>query len=80
MIPTRRKRQQVAKEYGFSTHFLDSVSAGLRKYPERYPNATIQDGRVAIIDVEMMLDFIKFRSALEAGVNVPAFNREEYQR
>ena len=36
--------------------------------------------RLGLIDVEMMLDFIKFRSALEAGVNVPAFNREEYQR
>ena len=80
MIPTRRKRQKVATEYGFSDRFMQEVSAGMRKYPERYPNATIQDGRVAIIDVEMMLDFIKFRSALEAGVNVPAFNREEYQR
>ena len=80
MIPTRRKHKKVAFVYVFSDRFMQELSAGMRKYPERYPNATIQDGRVAIIDVEMMLDFIKFRSALEAGVNVPAFNREEYQR
>lgn len=79
MIPTRRKRQQVAKEYGFSTHFLDSVSAGLRKYPERYPNGVISSGHVAVIDVEMMLDWIKYREALDAGVQVPKFNRAEYQ-
>lgn len=79
MIPTRRKRQQVAKEYGFSLHFLDTVAAGFRKYPERYPNGVISSGHVAVIDVEMMLDWIKYRDALEAGVSVPAFNREEYQ-
>ena len=80
MIPTRRKRQKVATEYGFSDRFMQEVSAGMRKYPERYPNATIQDGRCCIIDVEMMLDYIKYRSALDTGVNVPAFNREDYQR
>lgn len=79
MIPTRRKRQQIAKEYGFSRHFMDLVSTGLRQYPERYPNGVISSGHVAIIDVEMMLDWIKYRDALDIGSPVPAFNRADYQ-
>lgn len=79
MIPTRRKRQQICKEYGFSLHFMDKVAAGLRKYPERYPNGVISSGHVTIIDLEMFLDWIKYRDALEAGVQVPEFRREEYQ-
>lgn len=80
MIPTRRKRQKIADEYGFSMHFMDNVAAGLRKYPDRYPNGVISSGHVAIIDLEMMLDWIKYRDALDAGVNVPEFKREEYQK
>lgn len=79
MIPTRRKRQKIADEYGFSLHFMDNVAAGLRKYPDRYPNGIISSGHVAIIDVEMMLDWIKYRDALEAGISIPAFDRAEYQ-
>ncbi len=79
MIPTRRKRQQICKEYGFSLHFMDKVTAGLRKYPERYPNGVISSGHVTVIDTEMMLDWIKYRDALGAGVQVPEFRREEYQ-
>lgn len=79
MLPTRRKRQQVAKEYGFSLHFMDLVERGLRKYPDRYFNGVIASGHMTIIDVEMMLDWIKYRDALDSGVNVPEFNRAEYQ-
>lgn len=79
MIPTRRKRQQICKEMGFSLHFMDKVATGLRKYPERYPNGIINSGHVTVVDVEMMLDWIKYREALETGIPVPPFNREEYQ-
>ena len=58
---------------------MQEASAGMRKYPERYPLATIQDGRTCILDVEMFLDYIRYRSALERGIAVPPFNREEYQ-
>lgn len=80
MIPTRRKRQRISEEMGLSLHFLDKVAVGFRKYPERYPNGIIQSGHMAIIDVEMMLDWIKYRDALDAGAEVPAFKREEYQQ
>lgn len=79
MIPTRRKRQQICKEYGFSLNFMDKVATGLRRYPERYPNAVISSGHVTVIDVEMMLDWIKYREALEVGAPVPSFKREAYQ-
>lgn len=79
MIPTRRKRQQICKEMGFSLHFMDLAAAGMRKYPERYPNAVISSGHVAVIDVEMFLDWIKYREALEIGAPVPQFRREDYQ-
>jgi len=79
MIPTRRKRQAIAKDFGFSTHFMDLVTIGLRKYPERYPNGVISSGHVSVIDVEMMLDWIKYRDALSAKVPVPPFRREDYQ-
>jgi len=79
MIPTRRKRQQICKEYGFSLHFMDKVATGLRKYPERYPNGVISSGHVTVIDTEMMLDWIKYRDALDAKVPVPPFRREDYQ-
>lgn len=79
MIPTRRKRQQICKEYGFSLHFMDKVATGLRKYPDRYPNGVISSGHVAVIDVEMMLDWLKYRESLEVGAQVPPFRREEYQ-
>lgn len=80
MIPTRRKRQKIAEEYGFSLHFMDIVEKGLRKYPIRYFNGVIRSGHMTIIDVEMMLDWIKYRDALDAGVSVPEFKREEYQK
>ena len=79
MLPTRRKRQQIYKEYGFSLHFMDKVAVGLRKYPERYPNGIISSGHVTVVDVEMMLDWIKYREALDVGAPVPDFKREEYQ-
>jgi hypothetical protein len=79
MIPTRRKRQKICEEYGFSLHFMDKVATGLRKYPERYPNAVISSGHVTVIDTEMMLDWIKYRDALDAKVPVPPFRREDYQ-
>lgn len=79
MLPTRRKRQQICKEYGFSLHFMDKVATGLRKYPERYPNGVISSGHVTVIDTEMMLDWIKYRDALDAKVPVPPFRREDYQ-
>lgn len=79
-IPTRRKRQQIAKDFGFSVAFTQKVVDGLKKYPERYPNGVISSGHIAIVDVEMMLDWIKYRDALSRGVKVPAFRREDYQK
>ena len=79
MIPTRRKRQKICEEYGFSLHFMDKVATGLRKYPERYPNGVISSGHVTVIDTEMMLDWIKYRDALDANAPVPPFRREDYQ-
>ena len=79
MIPTRRKRQVIAKDFGFSPHFMDLVTIGLRKYPERYPNGVISSGHVSIIDVEMMLDWIKYRDALSIGQAIPPFRREDYR-
>ncbi len=79
MLPTRRKRQRICDEMGFSLHFMDKAAAGLRKYPERYPNAVISSGHVTVIDVEMFLDWIKYREALEVGAPVPDFKREAYQ-
>ena len=78
-IPTRRKRQAIARDFGFSPHFMGKVTIGLRKYPNRYPNGVISSGHVSIIDVEMMLDWIKFRDALEVGSDVPPFRREDYR-
>ena len=78
MLPTRRKRQKVEQEMGLSLHFMDKVTEGLRRYPKRYPNGAITSGHVTIIDVEMMLDWIKYREALDQGVPVPDFRREEY--
>ena len=79
MIPTRRKRQRICEEMGFSLHFMDKAAAGLRKYPDRYPNAVIRSGHVTVFDVEMFLDWLKYREALEVGAPVPDFNREAYQ-
>ena len=79
MLPTRRKRQRICEEMGFSLHFMDKAAAGLRKYPDRYPNAVIRSGHVTVIDVEMMLDWLKYREALEVGAPVPDFKREAYQ-
>lgn len=79
MIPTRRKRQRICEEYGFSLHFMDKVAKGLRAYPDRYLNGVINSGHVTVIDVEMMLDWLKYRDALEVGAPVPPFRREDYQ-
>ena len=79
MIATRWKRQKIATEFGFSLHFLDKVTTGLRKFPDRYPNGVISSGHMTVIDVEMMLDWIKHREALERGSPVPQFRRESYQ-
>lgn len=79
MIATRWKRQKIAEEFGFSLHFLDKVSNGLRKFPERYPNGVISSGHMTVIDVEMMLDWIKHREALDRGSPVPQFRREDYK-
>lgn len=76
---TYRRRKQLMQEQDFSVKFLDTATAGLRKYPERYPNAIIQSGRIVLIDTEMLWDWIKFRDALEAQAPVPPFRREEYQ-
>lgn len=78
-LPTRRKRTAIAKDFGFSPHFMDTVTIGLRKYPNRYPNGVISSGHVSVIDVEMMLDWIKYRDALAVGSEVPPFRREDYQ-
>lgn len=79
MIPTRRKRQRICEEMGFSLHFMDKAAVGMRKHPDRYPNAVISSGHVTVIDVEMFLDWIKYREALETGTQIPPFRREEYQ-
>lgn len=76
---TYRKRQALAAEFGFTLHMMDKITKGLRKYPERYPNAVISSGLFAILDREMVLDWIKYRDALDAKVPVPPFRREEYQ-
>ena len=80
MIPTRRRRQQVMREFGFCENFMNSIVKGLQTYPERYPNAVIRSGRLSFIDLEMMFDWIKYRNALDVGASVPPFRREEYQR
>jgi hypothetical protein len=64
---------------GFSLHFMDKAAAGMRKYPDRYPNGVISSGHVTVFDVEMFLDWIKYREALETGTQIPPFRREEYQ-
>ena len=79
MIPTRRKRQKICEDMGFSRHFMDLAATGMRKYPERYPNGVITSGHVTIFDVEMFMDWIKYRDALSAKVPVPPFRREDYQ-
>lgn len=80
MIPTRRRRGHVMKEFGFSSSCMDMLEAGLRQHPERYgTNAVIRDGRISIIDMEALYDWIKYRGALNIGVPVPPFRREEYQ-
>ena len=79
MIPTRRKRQRICEEMGFSLHFMDKAAVGMRKHPDRYPNGVISSGQVTVFDVEMFLDWIKYREALETGTQIPPFRREEYQ-
>jgi hypothetical protein len=79
MIPTRRKRQRICEEMGFSLHFMDKAAAGIRKYPDSYPNGVISSGHVTIFDVEMFLDWLKYRESLEIGAPVPEFKREEYR-
>lgn len=78
-IPTRRRRQQIIDEYGFSSAFMDIAVSGLRKYPDRYRNAVIRSGKTTMIDLEMFWDWLKYRDALEVNTTVPLFRREEYQ-
>lgn len=79
MIPTRWKRQKICKEMGFSLHFMDLAAKGMQKYSDRYPNGVIASGHATVFDVEMFLDWIKYRDALDAKVPVPPFRREDYQ-
>jgi len=76
---TYRKRQALAAEFGCTLHMMDKITKGLRSYPERYPNAVISSGHFAVLDKEMVLDWIKYRDALDAKVPVPPFRREDYQ-
>ena len=76
---TYRKRQALAAEFGCTLHMMDKITKGLRSHPERYPNAVISSGHFAVLDKEMVLDWIKYREALETGTEVPPFRREEYQ-
>jgi hypothetical protein len=76
---TYRKRQALAAEFGCTLHMMDKITKGLRSYPERYPNAVISSGHFAVLDKEMVLDWIKYREALETGTQIPPFRREEYQ-
>lgn len=78
-IPTRRRRQQIIDEYGFSSAFMDITVSRLRKYPDRYRNAVIRSGKTTMIDLEMFWDWLKYRDALEVNTTVPLFRREEYQ-
>lgn len=77
MIPTRQTRQSIAKDFDCSQRFIDLAIVGLRKHPERYPNGVISSGHVSIIDVEMMLDWVKYRNALDTGQAIPPFKRAE---
>lgn len=79
IIPTRRTRQTIANDFGFSQHFIDLAIVELRKYPERYPNSVISSGHICLIDVEMMFDWIKYRNALDTGQVIPPFKRSEYR-
>ena len=76
---TYRKRQALAAEFGCTLHMMDKITKGLRSYPERYPNAVISSGHFAVLDKEMVLDWIKYREALETGTQIPPFRREDYQ-
>lgn len=76
---TYRKRRQLAEEFDFSHRIMEEATRGLRNHPERYPNGTIQSGKIVLIDKEMFLDWLKYREALATGSPVPDFRREEYQ-
>ncbi len=76
---TYRRRQQFINDIGFSPSFMNTATAALKKYEERYPNAVIRSGRLILIDAEALYDWIKYREALDMQVAVPPFRREEYQ-
>ena len=76
---TYRKRQVLAAELGVSKRVIEDATYGLRKYKDRYPDGVIQSGKLTLLDREMVLDWIKYRNALDVGTRVPAFRRENYQ-
>lgn len=76
---TYRKRQVLAAELGVSKRVTEDATNGLRKYKDRYPGGVIQSKKLTLLDREMVLDWIKYRDALDVGSKVPAFQREIYQ-
>ena len=79
MMRTYRKRQTLAKDLGVSSRMMEEATAGLWKYSDRYPDGVIRSRKLTLLDREMVLDWIKYRDALDVGSRVPAFNREAYQ-
>lgn len=79
MLKTYRKRQALAADLGVSKRIVEEATKGLREHKDRYPDAVIQSGKLTLLDREAVLDWIRYRDALEVGSRVPAFNREAYQ-
>lgn len=74
-----KKRPALADDLGVSIRLMEDATEGLQKYSGRYPVGVIRSGKIVLLDREMVLDWIRFREALDAGVNVPAYNRADYQ-
>ena len=76
---TYRRRKALGEEIGVSKRIMEEATKGLKKYSKRYPGGVIQSGKLTLLDREMVLDWIRYRDALDVGSRVPAFQREEYQ-
>ena len=76
---TYRRRMKLAEELGVSKRVMEEATKGLREHEARYQNAIIQSRKVTLLDREMVLDWLRYRDALELGKKIPAFDRAQYQ-
>lgn len=79
IVRNYRKRPVLARDLGVSIRLMEDATEGLQKHSGRYPVGVIRSDKIVLLDREMVLDWIRFREALDAGVRVPAFNRADYQ-